>query len=338
MSDDGRARRYRWAVGLFLLAALLFLGLAVGARLEELGDLRGRVAGYPWRFSAGWLLAASAASAAATFATGAVWVTLFRAAGGKLAYRGGIAVWLTAHLGRYIPGKVWQFTGLAVHLRRRGGSAAAAVSSSLQAQALVLVTGLAVAATLGGVVADLPGGVAWQALALVVILALFLRPRWIGGLTARLARRLGEGGEAGAAGGRELWRAGAEFTGLWILHGAGFWCYLRGLASPAPTGPVEAVGIFAASYLAGFAVLVAPAGLVAREGAMAALLTALTPLPAAAAAAVAVGARLWVTAGELLAVGAAWVLARGGAAEGPGRLESGTEPSGEGGVPGKGAG
>lgn len=336
MRGDGRARGYRWAVGLFLLAALVFLGLAIGARLEELGDLRARVAGYPWRFSAGWLLAASAASAAATFATAAVWVLLFRATGGALPYPGGIAVWLTAHLGRYIPGKVWQFTGLVVHLRRRGASAAAAVSSSLQAQVLVLITGLAVAGAFLGVgVVDLPGGVAWQGVALVAVLALLLRPRWISRLTARLARWLGEGTEAGVAGGRQLWSAGAAFTGLWILQGLGFWCYLRGLASPAPTDPAKAVGIFAASYLAGFAVLVAPAGLVAREGAMAALLTALTPLPAAAAAAVAVGARLWVTAAEFLALGAAWVLARAGPEGGlarPGRGTAGEEGRG----PGKG--
>ena len=67
-------------------------------------------------------------------------------------------------------------------------------------------------------------------------------------------------------------------------------------------------GVFAASYIVGYLVLVAPGGLVVREGAMTALLVEAGGLAVGVAAPVAIIARLWVVATELgaLAVVLAW--------------------------------
>lgn len=310
---------FRWLVLLFLLAAAGFALAAAVESVDELLELWDRVAAYPWRFVSGLLLAAAAASSGALLVTGAAWVRFFRAAGGGIAYGPGTLAWLGTNLGRYIPGKVWQVTGLAVYVRRKGGSGALAVSTSVAVQAVTLLGGLGIAGGILGSHLVGPDG-PWARLALAALaLGLFLHPGAIRRFTGWLGRWLGETPELGPIGKGEMLRLAAGLTAAWLLHGLAFWLFLLGVVGPDAPSPWTATGIFAAAYLAGYAVFLAPAGLVVREGAMAALLVSLTPLEPAVAAAAAIGARLWVTVAEAAALGAGWVWARsGGASPTPG--------------------
>jgi uncharacterized membrane protein YbhN (UPF0104 family) len=65
-------------------------------------------------------------------------------------------------------------------------------------------------------------------------------------------------------------------------------------------------GVYSAAYVAGYLVLFAPGGLVIREGAMAALLAATAGVPLSVGGAVAILARFWATATELLGVAIVW--------------------------------
>lgn len=344
---SGRAGAFRWLLVLFLLVAGGFLVAAVADRWGELAELRDRVSAYPWRPSTGLLLAAAAGWSAALLLTGAVWTRFFRAAGGRLGYPAGTLAWMATNLGRYIPGKVWQVTGLAVYARRRGDSGALAVSTSVAAQGATLLAGAALAAALLGGDLLASGRIAWRAGLVLGALALFLHPAVIRRFTRLLGRWLGETPEIGRVRSGEVLRLAVGLTAAWALHGVAFWLFLRGLVGGDAPPPGTAVGIFAAAYLAGYAVFVAPAGLVAREGAMAALLAGLTPLTGPVAAAAAVGARLWITVGELAGLAAGWVWARSAArpreageergepgAAGPGR--SAGRPGREAGRPGRG--
>jgi uncharacterized membrane protein YbhN (UPF0104 family) len=329
-------RAGRIATGLFLLAAVLFAALLLRRQWSTFASLREGL-GPTFRISPGWLAAALALATANLAWMGGAWVRLYRAGGGVLAYRRGIAIWMATNLGRYIPGKVWQLSGLALHLRRTGGSGALALSSSLGYQVVTLLTGAAVAVlTLGGDLASARVGspLVWGAAA--VVLALLLHPallRRATRLAARLTRE--EGPEVGAPRGRDLGAAAAALVVSWLVYGAGFWCLLRGLWRVPPSSLPVATGVFAASYVAGYVVLLAPGGLVVREGAMTALLVALTPLAATSAAAAAVAARLWTTASELVGVsGAIAIGGRGGSSERP----VGTAQERSTGEPGDGAG
>lgn len=302
--------RVRWgrvATVVFLAAALAFAASLLWGQWEELRRLRARVGGFGWSLSPGWLAAALLLGVANLYWMGGAWVHLYRAAGGELSYGRGIRVWIGTNLGRYIPGKIWQLSGLAVHLRRTGESGALALTSALTFQVVTLLSGTAVGvAILGRDVAMLPGGSPVTVAGVVVLLAALLHPRVVGAAT-RLAARITreEVGPLTVPGGRDLLVAGAALAVAWGVYGLGLWCLLAGLTDPAPAGPLALTGIFAASYVAGYLVLVAPGGLVVREGAMTALLAALSPLGAAVAAAMAVVARIWVTAAELLAFGVA---------------------------------
>jgi hypothetical protein len=131
-------------------------------------------------------------------------------------------------------------------------------------------------------------------------------------LGLRLAFKLGGKGEQapeldGWFGARWL----ALYLPVWLGYGVAFgllWASFPAL--PAVFWP-GAIGALAAAYFAGYAALFAPAGVGVREGALAVLLA---PWAGAAAATVlAVIARIWMTVGELVPLGAAggaWALAR----------------------------
>lgn len=295
----------RAAAILFVGAALGFAAVLLADQWEAFRELRRQVGGFDWRIGPGWLAAALVLATVNLGWMGAAWVHLYRSGGGRLAYGRGIQIWLVTNLGRYIPGKVWQLSGLAVHLRGTGGSGALALSSALTFQLVTLLTGMGLGAVLLGRDVRLLGLGSWALpLFLALLFLALLHPAVLDRLTAWTARALGEE-EVGAPGGRHLWQASVALVLAWLVYGLAFWCFLRGLVGTAAPDPWTATGIFAASYVAGYVVLVAPGGLLVREGAMTALLTALAALGAPVSAAVAIVARVWVTLSELCAVGAA---------------------------------
>lgn len=304
MSRRGR----RILVVLFLAVALGFVAAVLLDRWDQLQALRSQVGGFGWRLTPGWLAAALVLATINLFWMGAVWVFLYRAGGGGLGYPRGMRVWLATNLGRYIPGKVWQLSGLAVHLRQTGESGALALGSALAFQVVTLLTGLAagvgIVGARPGVLPVLPGGPALTFALVAVLLLLLLHPAVVGKgmrLTARLLRE--EMPAAEPPDGRALAAAAVAMLGAWGIYGLGLWCLLRGVTGGHVAGPAVLTGVFAASYVAGYLVLVAPGGLVVREGAMAGLLVAVAPVGGAVAAALALLARVWVTLSELLGLG-----------------------------------
>ncbi|MFV1987277.1 MAG: lysylphosphatidylglycerol synthase domain-containing protein [Gemmatimonadota bacterium] len=292
----------RWLVGGFVAAAIGTAALAVGGGWESWQDLRVEAAGFDWRVRP-WLLAgATAAAVAALLLTGRLWALLFHQAGGRVSTREAVGAWLGSNLGRYLPGKIWQLTGIAVYLRARGDSGAAGFGTSLALQAVILVTGTGVGVALAGRAA----GDALDprlSLALGVVLLATLHPRVIDRVIGLGARLLREPAPGGRLSGKTLAQAGAAGIVIWMLYGIGFWCLVHGLVPGSSLPPLAAAGIFAIAYVAGYVVLIAPGGLVVREGAMAALLVAATGIPLGAAAAVAAAARVWTTVAELIAFG-----------------------------------
>jgi hypothetical protein len=296
-------RGLRIASACFLVVAAIFVGLALAASWEE---LRAQVSAFQWRFDPLALLGALALGTAALVLTGATWARLHRDTGGELEPGEGIVAWLASNLGRYLPGKVWQLAGLAAYVRGRGDSAAAALSSSLALQAITLLTGTAFGLVLaGGPALGIAEDVMPRLGFLLVALALLVHPRIIRAITALTARLIREEMPEQSPGAGSLVRTAVALCIVWCLHGAGFWLLLRGVAGEGNLPLGLATGVFAASYVVGYLVLVAPGGLVAREGAMATLLVALWLGPWGAAVALAGAARLWSVTSELVALGVA---------------------------------
>lgn len=303
----------RFAVAGFLLLALSFVALSLIGQLGAFSRMRGTTE-LAWQIRVSWLTAAVVLGTANLMCMAAMWTWLTARLGEPIRQAEGAAAWIGANLGRYIPGKVWQLAGLALYMRARGRSGSVVLVSALVFQIIVLVTGVAAALlTLRGRIGLAFGGSPVFALLLAVGLAVLLHPavlrrltRWLAALlreTGPEVERLIEEGKGGAT-----WALGAVLLAAWWIYGAGLWCLVAAFTGPGSTGILTLTGIFAASYVAGYAAFVTPGGLIVREGAMILLITSLTPLPAAVAAIIAVAARIWTIVCELIAfaIAAAW--------------------------------
>ncbi|CAN5622621.1 hypothetical protein BH23GEM11_BH23GEM11_00850 [soil metagenome] len=237
---------------------------------------------------------------------------------------------LAANLGRYIPGKIWQLAGLAVLARRRGISATGATAASLLVQGFALAAtavwgipallsgraGFAAGSSGAGAGAGLGAGAgtaagAWALGVLLFLVTLSSIPA-VSGAGTRLLFRIAKRNPDEAP------RPGPTFgprwlllnLGVWGVYGAAFLLFLHGLGFQVP--PLQAVSAFSAAYLVGNLFIAAPAGVGIREVALAGLLL---PELGTAAMAVAILARLWMTAIEVIPAGIfAWLELRGATA------------------------
>lgn len=300
-----------------VLASIAFLVLALAAVILALSGNWGawsEMAGpgvANWRVRPSWLALATVCGATALWTSGAIWGLLFRSCGGRTGMAEAAAAWLGSNLGRYLPGKIWQVAGLVGYVRARGDSGSGALATALLFQAVMLVTGSGMGlAALGARVFDGVG--AWAIVAGGLAVAAALTPwllRRIVRMGHRLLREPGEPGEVSLRGSL-LIRVVVGSLFAWSLHGLGFWALLEGLLAANTVGPLMAIGVFASAYIVGYLAVMAPGGMIVREGAMASLLSVAGSIALGPAAALALAARLWTTAAELAAFGLALPLAR----------------------------
>lgn len=198
-------------------------------------------------------------------------------------------VWALSSPVRWLPGGVWQVAAVGALARSAGQAPVRLASAFLVHTVLSLAAaGLVAAATLPH------ASGAWMAGALLAGAAL-VHPALLRRAVRAAARLAG----APEVAWRGSWRDGAWLLALhvasWLAYGAAFALLVRGAVGGAP--PVaELTGATALAFLAGYAVLVAPGGLGAREIALSLLLA---PTLGPAAPAVAVLARAWSLVGEL---------------------------------------
>lgn len=243
------------------------------------------------------LLLASAAAVLGAYAILIqVWRSILAGAGEYLPYGQAARIWTVSNLGKYIPGKVWQMSAMALMARAQGVSGVAAAGSSVLSTLVTLVTGLAVTVLMGAGV--LPDRRAALAAAVASVIALAVMPVGLP-IGERLVRR---------ATGRELSFprlaprafviAVTGSTIAWLLFGTGFHLLGRGLGVIEIALPASIAG-FVGSYLAGFLALFSPGGVGVREGAMQAILHAAGTGQGEALVLV-VASRLWLTVLEIV--------------------------------------
>ncbi|MEO1369205.1 MAG: hypothetical protein AAFX50_18660, partial [Acidobacteriota bacterium] len=291
-----------WAKRLRLVGAAL-AAICAFVLIRRLVDASAELPPEVWRLAyAGRLAQAGVLYLAALGALALGWWCLLRARGDRPPAAQVMAVALAAQAGKYLPGSVGQYVGRVELLRAHAVDRGPAVRV-LAGEGLVLVA-LAVAAVPSVVAAlDVPGlstwGLPWPGLAdLLVAVAAELWLVWV------LA---GVGSAAAAAAG--LWLAGSGPRGLAALPPYALYLLLQGLALAALAAPLsersaplgEVIAAYAVSWVAGFVVIGAPAGLGVRDFILVLLLAPTLGEPAALAAAL---AHRWVvTAGDGLALG-----------------------------------
>ncbi|MFW6775696.1 lysylphosphatidylglycerol synthase domain-containing protein [Nocardioides sp. CPCC 205120] len=291
--STGRARA--WAVRLVFLAVVLGCAAwSLDGRWHEVGEAVRRVHPVP-------LVGAVLLTCVGLLATSVVWRRTLGAFGYAVPPREARSVFFTSQLGKYVPGAVWAIGVQARLAARHHVPVRVTITTALVFTGIHLVT----AGFLGGVLvavglAPAPGP-DWLGALAAVGCALGLVPA----VTRRVLRR---------AAGTDLvvgWREPVAVAALMALTWTAYALALLLLVEDrSPRSLAALAGAFALGYVAGVLVVVAPAGLGAREATFVAVLSPMTGLPVATA--VALLARVVHTVADLLVAAATWRPSRPG--------------------------
>ncbi|WP_156162365.1 lysylphosphatidylglycerol synthase domain-containing protein [Demequina iriomotensis] len=296
----------RWA---FLAVAVGLLAWAVASSWDEVSAA---LRDLTWGAIAG----AAAACVVALGVNAMSWRAVMRAIGLTATVPEALRVFLLSQVGKYVPGSVWPVLAQAEFARDHGVSRARAMTGSIVAMVVGVVTAGVVSAV--GLVAAVPGALAtyWWVLVVAAGLATMLVPPVLARVVALAFRITRRTEEPARIGGRALLASAGWSVLMWALLGLQAWLLLREISGEGDL--LIATGAFAFAWLVGFLVVIAPAGAVVRE---ATLVLALGPVATPAQAlSLALVSRFLMTAadGIGLAVGIAiGGRRRGAAAEDP---------------------
>jgi uncharacterized membrane protein YbhN (UPF0104 family) len=265
-----RALRLAWFT-------ILAIGLALALRSrwaevrDELATLR---AGALWLSLAVALVGVGASSG--------IWHQMFRGLGEPLPLRVSLRIFFVGQIGKYLPGAVWPAVTQAALAREHGVAPRATVSAVTLFLWIHLITGTAVAVLVLGVSGRLPR----LTLVAFPVLVALLTPRLLGWSLQTLFRLARRRPLHQVPDGRHLLTACLWATAMWVCYGVHL--YLLTVAVDDPVPVTVSTGVFAAGWVVGFVLLIAPAGVGPREAAIVALL----PLATASGLSVALVSRL----------------------------------------------
>lgn len=239
------------------------------------------------------------------------WRIVLRGWGHPLPFWDAARIWTVSNLGKYIPGKVWALSAMAVMSEAKGVSPVVAAGAAVLITLINTVVGFLVVAATGASVLKLPQVV----IVLVFVVGLFIvsLPPLLPALGRHAGRLLGREIVVPQLPMRTILAAALLTAVAWYMYGLAFGTFVAAVLGHAPGSESLYVAIFAGSYLIGFVALFAPGGLGVREVVMADGLRragfAIGP-----AYLVVVASRLWLTVLEivpaLLFIGHGWITAR----------------------------
>jgi uncharacterized membrane protein YbhN (UPF0104 family) len=210
-----------------------------------------------------------------------------------------LRIYFVANLGRYIPGKVWQFMGWFYLLEQEGVSPVQTLTSMAVNQVLQNMTGLALAfVVLAGFRTVELSERLLPFLVLIPLGLIVVQPSVLEMLLNGALRLFKRGPVTIELSLWDLARFTAVHLLIWLGYGLAFYLFTRALY-PVPLERLLAlVAIFAGAWVLGFLSFLAPGGLGVREGILVYLLGFY--LPSHVAIVVSLLSRLWATAAELM--------------------------------------
>ncbi len=290
------------------MRALQLAGVLVGVAIlaSNFADAWRELRAAPPEVAWGVALAATVLLIGLYLALAWLWTSIAGALGVHIRYGVALQFWSISNLGRYVPGKVWQITGVAIVASDLGVPPGLAVTIACLSFGFMVATG----AWLG--FALLPGLFASDGLRIAVVAAstaaVVVPVAWPGIFPATMRRLPGRlrvtdvraPSRAGVA------RMAAQFALVWIAHGIAFWVFCAAFAPLAWPTVLPVTGAYCLAYVSGLVALIAPGGIGVREEVLGATLAPL--MPAHPVHVVAVAARLWTMAAEVCVLAAALTL------------------------------
>lgn len=285
---------------LFIALALWFAGEAV---VRQWAGLRALAAEARPRWS---LVALATLMVLAVYALLIqVWRALLVSwgSGGRLSLREAARVWFVSNLGRYVPGKVWQISTMAVMAQRRGFSPVTATGAALVVNLASVASGFVVVLATGAAALPVLGRAGPRLGVLIggiLIAGLLFWPVALRAATPFLARLTRGRMVLPPLAARPVWLAALGTAVAWVLYGVAFEWFGTAFVGRAGGATPLYIAAFTGSYLVGYLAVLAPGGIVVRELALSASLTNLGLLTGPEAWLVAIASRLWLTLLEAL--------------------------------------
>lgn len=292
----------------FLLLALLFIGLLLRSQWETLRN-------YEWRLHGGWLGLSALFMLAAWALEIEIWRLLLRLLGSQLPFGPATRIWFFAAVVRYIPGNIWQPLSLTLQCQQWRIRPETSLTSLVFYQAVILLAATPIAAIYFGLTGNwgllttLLQGAAPLLIGLSAIpVILFLaKPEMLVGLINWALQKLGRPTISTTLSTPRLLGLLVLAATDWLLWGASFAALTFALGQPtaSTTDNLSALGamlhltaVFPIAYVIGFLSLITPSGIGVREGALYLLLVPLFDGGLITIAALAT--RLWTIFGEVV--------------------------------------
>lgn len=291
----------RFARHLFVVAVVLALAVLLWRQRE---DVVRSLQAISW----GLVLLSLLLGTFGAWLPGLVWRELLASQGYPAPMLAGQRAFFIAQLGKYLPGGIWALVAqvaMAREMRIPGRQAATAtfLGLALSIISALLVAGLTLPFALPWLVTEY-----WWAFAAIPVLLVLLHPRsveWWSGTAFRILRRPGEAVRLPWS---VLLRCILLLLVSWVALGLHFGALVYGLGQDVPSLWFLSAGVFALAWVAGFLVVVAPAGAGVREAAL--VLGFVAVLPASAVLTVAVLSRVLLVVADIVLAGLFMATAR----------------------------
>jgi glycosyltransferase 2 family protein len=300
MSDRSVKKNLISIIKWLLIALILFF---IARQITTQWEL---VKGYPWKINWVMLFLSLIVLQIGLFYKSLLWSKVLSCFGEKLPPMRAFRVAYLSNLGRYVPGKVFQFVGIMYLARKEGVREDIAVSSLALVQLMdtpagiiaIFVYYLMLGLSFDKISHYMPlmillGVISVAAILIIlipsllermlnVILRFIKRPR----LEFKLEKKVG-------------FQLLFLYFISWNIFGASLYLFLRAVTDIPMNFFLESCVVYAASYLVGYWALFAPGGIGVREGAMGVFLAEIGGIITPVALAVGLMSRLWFLAAEL---------------------------------------
>lgn len=290
-----RSTAWRWIQVALTIAVVVFAGWYLWRQWSDASEHGLRLGFHP-----GWMLLASAIILGTFLLLVEMWRRVLGALGYLLPYGTAARIWFVSNLGKYVPGRIWTVTSLAMLAGERGVPVGVSGASSILVMVANIATGFSVVLVMSaGTVRRLAGGTAGIAAVTIGLFLLLIASPYIASHWNRLASRFPRMQLSVSIPQTAIVIAIVGCTLSWFLYGLAFLCLVRALIGPVSAPYSAFVTTNAAAYLVGYLAIVAPAGIGFREVALATLLPAMQIATAPQAAVITVASRIWLTVLEI---------------------------------------
>jgi uncharacterized membrane protein YbhN (UPF0104 family) len=233
-----------------------------------------------------------------------VWGWVLRHTGSSVSYLKLFKVWFFSNLGRYLPGKVWQFLGMVYMLEKRGVPTRNSFSTAILAQSFSVISGLLIAFLFLGVnlysqfFSKNPLLIVVMGLFGIFVLVIIFYPKLLARIINFGVGILKRDKISLDIGTKDVIIYILAYSVSWLLFGLAFLIFIKAMAEASFGMYPSLTGAFAFAFNIGFLALFVPGGIGVREGILVLLLSSLFPVPIATL--IALLARIWATVAELI--------------------------------------